>query len=287
MLTPIELDLKYFLLIILFVFNSSNSFACSCNQPIDFSLKEFCNNDEIFLGKCLGFEKDTVFNQLTNYFFEVLELYKGQNKKQIKLQSANYGGMCGMKFIPGNRYLLFAKNGKTSSCSSNFALDSDSLNLWNSKIEFYVKLKDTMATFNGVEMMNMFHKANRMKMEVLRKIANTKNGIVNSYFINEELNSFVTIQNGKLNGAVEFYYQNRKLEFKGNIINGKKDGYCEEYRFSLKKDNTGYVYIKEWGEYQNDIRVEIWRYKAIDGKFQETIESIGNPDQSDEGEIKY
>ncbi len=279
--------MKALLSIALFVISTSCIYACSCSQQIDFSLDEYYYNDEVFLGKCISAEKDTVFNQLTNYIFEVLELYKGGNKTQLKIQSANYGGMCGMTFIPGNRYLIFAKNGKTGMCSGNFAFDSDSLNFWYSEGKFFLTLKDTMVAFSGYEMMQIIQKINKMKMEVLRRIASTTHGVVNSYFINGDLNSFITIQDGKLNGGAEFYHQNRKLMFKGYIVNGKKNGFCEEYKFLSKKDNSGDVYVKEWGEYQNDTRVGVWRYKVLEGKYQETNESIGKPNKGDEGEIEY
>jgi hypothetical protein len=258
--------LKNILLIILFVFVSIESFACTCQQPIDFSLEEYYYNDEVFFGKCISAEQDTVFNQLTNYIFEVLELYKGETKTFVKVQSANSGRMCGMVFIPGNRYLIFANKGKTSVCSSNFALDSDSLNFWNSKGRFHLTLKDTMAVFNGFELMQIINKTNKMKMEVLRKIANTSHGVVNSYFINGDLNSFLTMQDGKINGDAEFYHQDRTLKFKGSIINGKKEGLCEEYKLSYNKNNSGYVYIKEWGEYKNDSRVGVWQDEVLQEK---------------------
>jgi hypothetical protein len=74
------------------------------------------------------------------------------------------------------------------------------------------------------------------------------------------------MQDGKINGDAEFYHQDRTLKFKGSIINGKKEGLCEEYKLSYNKNNSGYVYIKEWGEYKNDSRVGVWQDEVLQEK---------------------
>jgi hypothetical protein len=116
--------MKLFLLIILFFINSS-VFACSCF--VNVLLDKIQNSEFIAKIKVLKVSEPTSDGQYQNAEIEVLELFKGNNIKSIKIYS-NLNTSCNLIVSENTTWLVFANNDKSGLmqfgyCSGSIQLD--------------------------------------------------------------------------------------------------------------------------------------------------------------------
>lgn len=104
----VKLKIKYILCLMLligvYISNEEKSYACSCAQPASVQ-SELKNKAAIFSGKVIKMkETDTVKTAL----IEVDQIWKGPSQSQIMLKTATDSAGCGMEFIEGENYLVYA-----------------------------------------------------------------------------------------------------------------------------------------------------------------------------------
>jgi hypothetical protein len=101
------------ILITAFAFCANYVLACKCGHH---SFKEeSVSSDQIFIGKVIyKTESDKVY-----YHFLVTENFKGEKTDTITIQTGYGGPDCGMEFLIGKEYLVYAKQKRTSRCQRN------------------------------------------------------------------------------------------------------------------------------------------------------------------------
>lgn len=110
---------KLFLLIFLFVFSITKTFACSCVETngslTEKVRKAFTESDLIISGKVIDIKivntgKIKSSADPAVYKFEITKTIKGKlEKKVIEIASAESGTSCGYKFELGESYLVYAR----------------------------------------------------------------------------------------------------------------------------------------------------------------------------------
>jgi hypothetical protein len=116
--------MKVFLLVISFFINSS-VFACSCF--VNVLLDKIQNSEFIAKIKVLKVSEPMSDGQYQNAEIEVLELFKGNNIKSIKIYS-NLNTSCNLIVSENTTWLVFANNDKSGLmqfgyCSGSIQLD--------------------------------------------------------------------------------------------------------------------------------------------------------------------
>lgn len=237
--------------------------SCTCQQNFDFLISDYLLYDNIFYGNCIDITGDSA-NKINIYTFEIKDEYKGKSSKFLKVKSYHSTELCGSQFKINNNYLIFSVKGFTTLCYGNIAFDSDSINLWGLNQKSSVLLSDSFQYLNGNEFMLLFNKTKQNKINVLKQLKETRNGIIYSYFTDGNINSFISVKHGKFNGPAIFYFQNRKIKFRGEFKNGKKHGHCEEYKYEYSDLHSKFQYIKEVGKYKLDNRIGAWKSEIIE-----------------------
>ncbi len=87
--------------------------ACECVQN-DFVTQAHLA-DQIFIGRVL---RKTATDRV-RYTFQVEEIFKGEKADSVIVETGFGFGDCGVVFAKGDRYVVFASNGKTSRCRPN------------------------------------------------------------------------------------------------------------------------------------------------------------------------
>lgn len=102
---------KLSLILIFLVLVTGEIFACDCTPlPLEKELKEV---DHVFRGRVISIN---LRSYPISYEFEVLKTWKGKKSRKATITSGIGSGDCGMAFINGNEYLIYAKRGKTTTC---------------------------------------------------------------------------------------------------------------------------------------------------------------------------
>lgn len=102
---------KLSLIVILFTFSVGSMFACDCTPlPLEKELKEV---DQVFRGRVIAVNLRAY---PIAYEFEVLKTWKGKKRRKVTITSGIGFGDCGISFINGQEYLVYAKRGKTTTC---------------------------------------------------------------------------------------------------------------------------------------------------------------------------
>ncbi|HHB79728.1 MAG TPA: hypothetical protein ENK85_10895 [Saprospiraceae bacterium] len=102
---------KLSLVLAILVFMTGNVLACDCIPlPLENELKEV---DHVFRGRVIAIN---LRSYPIAYEFEVLKTWKGKKRRKVTITSGIGSGDCGMAFINGHEYLVFAKRGKTTTC---------------------------------------------------------------------------------------------------------------------------------------------------------------------------
>jgi hypothetical protein len=102
-----------FIIITAFTFFSIEVFACKC--AIHTLKEEVALSDHIFIGRVIKrTESDKAY-----YFIIISEVFKGEKTDTITIQTGFGGTDCGMEFIIGKEYLVYAKQNSTSRCRRN------------------------------------------------------------------------------------------------------------------------------------------------------------------------
>lgn len=100
----IKLLVSFILLLGVFISNEEKSYACSCAQPASVQ-SELKNKAAIFSGNVIEM-KET--NAGKTFLIEVDQIWKGPSQSQIMIKSAADSAGCGMEFIEGKNYLVYA-----------------------------------------------------------------------------------------------------------------------------------------------------------------------------------
>jgi hypothetical protein len=99
--------------VIAFALNVSSSFACKCR--LHSFKEEVASSDQIFIGKVIRRnESDIVY-----FHFIISEVYKGDMADTITIKTGFGGPDCGMEFVVGKEYLVYANQQRTSRCRRN------------------------------------------------------------------------------------------------------------------------------------------------------------------------
>lgn len=111
---------KFTVFLILFLLTSSSllmlkprvTFACSCvkEQPVQ---KEFSQSKAVFSGTVIDIKTTKFLNP--NYkkvLFEVSNTWKGISNSQVIIKTGQGDGDCGISFIKGQDYLVYARASK-------------------------------------------------------------------------------------------------------------------------------------------------------------------------------
>lgn len=102
---------KLSLILLLLVIGAGSLVACDCAQlPLEKELNEV---NHVFRGRVIAIN---LRSYPIAYEFEVLKTWKGKKSRKTTITSGIGSGDCGMTFINGQEYLVFAKRGKTSIC---------------------------------------------------------------------------------------------------------------------------------------------------------------------------
>ena len=101
------------ILIFFWVIQPSDVLACKC--AIISLKKELSFSDQIFTGRVI---KRTASDKVY-YHFIVTEVFKGEPSDTITISSGFGGTDCGMEFLIGQEYLVYAKQKRTSRCQRN------------------------------------------------------------------------------------------------------------------------------------------------------------------------
>jgi hypothetical protein len=104
------------ILLLLFSFLSpSSASACSCAgiEPVE---KAFNRAEAVFVGEVVEIKEVTTINgyQYKQILFQVETVWKGDNKTQIIVQTAMSGASCGIHFIKGSKYIVYAQSDEGS-----------------------------------------------------------------------------------------------------------------------------------------------------------------------------
>ena len=124
---------KTFLLILIFLFSISKTFACICTETnITLSKKvekAFKESDLIISGKVIDLlivntEKYRSSNDPIIYKFEITKTIKGKLEKEvIEIVSEASESRCGYEFILGKSYLVYARKSTRFSSKTNNEFD--------------------------------------------------------------------------------------------------------------------------------------------------------------------
>ncbi len=102
---------KLSLMLIFFSFSGWEVWACDCTPlPLEKELKEV---DHVFRGRVIAVN---LRSYPIAYEFEVLKTWKGKKSRKVTITSGIGSGDCGISFINGKEYLVYAKRGKTTIC---------------------------------------------------------------------------------------------------------------------------------------------------------------------------
>ena len=108
---------KLSLVFILLVMMTGRIFACDCPQlPLEKELKEV---DHVFRGRVISVN---LRSYPIAYEFEVLKTWKGKKSRKVTVTSGIGSGDCGVSFVNGQEYLIYAKRGKTTTCRRTAAI---------------------------------------------------------------------------------------------------------------------------------------------------------------------
>jgi len=140
---------KAFLLILIFIFSITKTFACSCietNESLSKKVeKAFNQSDLIISGKVI---EVVIVNKAKMkssadpiiYKFEIIKTVKGKTEKEIiEIASEIGGASCGYKFELGKSYLVYARK------STHFA------EMTKNEFDFVTSLCDRNQKLNNVD----------------------------------------------------------------------------------------------------------------------------------------
>ena len=128
--TEMKIMKKIYLLILIFTFSCTKTFACSCietNESLSQKVeKAFIEADLIITGAVIGIKKFnerkfTYSGNPTIYEFEITKTIRGKVKKEIiEIVSAESDASCGYSFEIGKSYLVYTrKSNEFSSKTKN------------------------------------------------------------------------------------------------------------------------------------------------------------------------
>ncbi len=124
---------KTSLLILIFLFSITKTFACSCiktNEPLSKKVKKaFIQSDLIITGKVIDIKivNTGKFKSSADpiiYKFEIIKVVKGKLKKEIiEIASETNGASCGYRFELGKSYLVYSRKSTHFSSTTNNKFD--------------------------------------------------------------------------------------------------------------------------------------------------------------------
>jgi len=94
-----------FLFISLFIFFPTHTSACSCAE-LPSALQELENSEAVFSGKVVAINESGARSK--QVLFEVTNSWKGVEQTQIIINTGLGGGDCGIDFVEGVEYLVYA-----------------------------------------------------------------------------------------------------------------------------------------------------------------------------------
>lgn len=105
----------------------------------------------------------------------------------------------------------------------------------------------------------------------LKKISNYTNGVLNGKIIefteNGSKNAEYSMINDKKNGLLNFF-ENDKLSYSTTFKDDLKNGSHINYYY---EDDSGKLYLKEYGQYINDEKNGLWKTNYIDSNNEKTL----------------
>lgn len=248
----------------------------------EFSIEDFDNYDQIFIGKVISFED--IDNLYANYTYEIKENFKGDSSKFISIITGYACCVCGYNFENNQHYLVFANNGETNSCTLTTPLDFsiyDKLRNDTTKLEFQLNDYDKKILLNLKEIIDILEQVKHKNIKILRALKLHQNGFLKTIRLNGKINSKSHFKNGFLHGIAKYYYPNGYLKAVYHYKNGVKHGKAIEFE-KIKDKNP--VLIKHRGKYYQNKKQGIWKYKTIKGSYKNTSYYSK---KSDKGTITY
>ncbi|UTA66375.1 hypothetical protein [Emticicia sp. 21SJ11W-3] len=97
---------RYFLVGLIFFFEASKAYACSCIDKPPFSIINYQKNDLIFVGTCTA---KIIKTGKIYAVFSIEKMYKGEAiDKKVDLYTTQNGGDCGLDITVSERWLIVA-----------------------------------------------------------------------------------------------------------------------------------------------------------------------------------
>jgi len=94
-----------FLFFSFFILSPTHTSACSCAE-LPSALQELENSEAVFSGKVVAINESRARSK--QVLFEVTNSWKGAEKTQIIINTGLGGGDCGIDFVEGVEYLVYA-----------------------------------------------------------------------------------------------------------------------------------------------------------------------------------
>lgn len=139
-----------FIVITAFTFFSITVFACKC--AIYSFKEEVALSDHIFVGRVIKrTESDKAY-----FFIIVSEVFKGEKTDTITILTGFGGPDCGMEFIIGKEYLVYAKQNSTSRCRRN-ALALNNPDIEKLRRKTGGKVLESIVSHNNLHVVNLFY----------------------------------------------------------------------------------------------------------------------------------
>lgn len=105
--------MKAWMLLVLPLLSVLDSYACKCMQR-SFA-EEFQDAEQVFVGTPVS----RVEGEVVSYTFRVSKIFKGAQRDSIIITTGFGGGDCGVRFVIGTSYLVYANDFRTNSCRRN------------------------------------------------------------------------------------------------------------------------------------------------------------------------